>query len=81
MYQRYVKRVLDFVLSLAAAIVLAIPMGIIAVWIKCDSPGPVFFRQRRVGRGHPSAEGPRLLYHQKRRVPAQDQPGRTAADL
>lgn len=51
MYQRYVKRVLDFVLSLAAAVVLAIPMGIIAVWIKCDSPGPVFFRQRRVGRG------------------------------
>lgn len=49
MYQRYVKRVLDFVLSLAAAIVLAIPMLLIALWIKIDSPGPVFFRQRRVG--------------------------------
>ncbi|MCI7793562.1 sugar transferase, partial [bacterium] len=24
-------------------------MGIIAIWIKMDSPGPVFFRQRRVG--------------------------------
>ena len=51
MYQRCFKRILDFVLSLAAAIALAIPMAAIAVWIKCDSPGPVFFRQRRVGRG------------------------------
>ena len=51
MYQRCFKRILDFVLSLAAAIVLALPMAAIAVWIKCDSPGPVFFRQRRVGKG------------------------------
>ena len=49
MYQRYCKRLLDFVLSLAACIVLALPMLVIAVWIKLDSPGPVFFRQRRVG--------------------------------
>ena len=47
MYQRYVKRLLDIILSLAATILLAIPMGIIALWIKADSPGPVFFRQRR----------------------------------
>ena len=49
MYQRYCKRLLDFVLSLAACIVLAPVMLIIAVWIKLDSPGPVLFRQRRVG--------------------------------
>ena len=49
MYQRYCKRLLDFVLSLAACIVLALPMLAIAAWIKLDSPGPVFFRQRRVG--------------------------------
>ena len=49
MYQRYFKRLLDFVLSLAACIVLAPVMLAIAVWIKMDSPGPVFFRQRRVG--------------------------------
>ena len=49
MYQRYCKRLLDFVLSLAACIVLAPVMLVIAVWIKLDSPGPVFFRQRRVG--------------------------------
>ena len=50
MYQRYVKRILDFILSLAATIVLAIPMGIIALCSKADSPGPVFFKQRRVGK-------------------------------
>ena len=49
MYQRYFKRLLDFVLSLAAGIVQAPGMLAIAVWIKLDSPGPVFFRQRRVG--------------------------------
>ena len=50
LYQTYVKRALDLILSLLAVIVLAIPMGIIALWIKLDSPGPVLFRQRRVGR-------------------------------
>ncbi len=49
MYQAWVKRFLDIVLSLIACVVLAIPMGIIALWVKADSPGPVFFRQRRVG--------------------------------
>lgn len=49
MYRTHVKRWLDFLLSLAACIVLAIPMAFIALWVKADSPGPVFFRQRRVG--------------------------------
>lgn len=49
MYQRGVKRILDIILSLAGLIVLAIPMAVIAVAIKLDSPGPVFFRQKRVG--------------------------------
>ena len=51
MYESSIKRLLDLILSLAACVVLAIPMGIIALWIKKDSPGPVFFKQRRVGRG------------------------------
>ena len=50
MYERYIKRLLDIILSLAATIILAIPMGIVALWIKIDSPGPVFFKQRRVGK-------------------------------
>lgn len=49
MYEACFKRLLDLVLSLAACVVLAIPMGAIALWVKLDSPGPVFFRQRRVG--------------------------------
>ncbi len=51
MYKNHIKRLLDLLLSLAAAVVLAIPMALLALWIKLDSPGPVFFRQRRVGAG------------------------------
>ena len=42
------KRMLDLVGGLILAIVLAIPMLMIAVWIKLDSEGPVFYRQERV---------------------------------
>ena len=49
MYRNCVKRLLDLILSAMAAVILAIPMAILAIWIKVDSPGPVFFKQRRVG--------------------------------
>ena len=49
-YQTCLKRALDFVLALLAVILLAIPMGLIALWIKFDSPGPVLVRQKRGGR-------------------------------
>lgn len=49
MYKKYGKRVLDILLSLCGIIVLLIPMGIIALAIKIDSNGPVFFKQKRVG--------------------------------
>lgn len=44
------KRVIDFMLSLLALIVLSPILLILAVWIKLDSKGPVFFRQKRVGK-------------------------------
>ena len=44
------KRVIDFILSLLALIVLSPIFLILAVWIKLDSKGPVFFRQKRVGK-------------------------------
>ncbi len=49
MYKNFVKRLFDFVLSTCAIIVLAIPMLIIAIIIKIDSPGPALFKQRRMG--------------------------------
>lgn len=44
----FLKRVMDLCGGLLLLIILAIPMGIIAVMIKLDSEGPVFYRQERV---------------------------------
>ncbi len=49
MYKHFVKRLLDIVLSTVGIVVLALPMLVIAILVKLDSPGPVLFRQRRVG--------------------------------
>lgn len=49
MYNTFFKRMIDIILSLVGIIVLAIPMLIVAVVIKLDSPGPVLFKQKRVG--------------------------------
>lgn len=43
-----IKRLFDYVAALIFLAILAIPMLIIAVCIKIDSPGPVFYRQERV---------------------------------
>lgn len=43
-------RILSVLLSLSALLILAPVMLVVMVWIKIDSPGPVFFRQERVGR-------------------------------
>lgn len=48
-YCIYMKRFLDIVLSVLGLIVLGIPMLVIAIVVKLDSPGPVFFWQKRVG--------------------------------
>lgn len=49
MYKKFLKRTIDIFLSGCGILVLAIPMLIIAIIIKIDSPGPVLFRQKRVG--------------------------------
>jgi len=46
------KRLQDLVLALAALVVLTPVLGLIALAIKMDSPGPAFFRQRRHGFNH-----------------------------
>ena len=50
MYQRFVKRMLDVILSLCGLVILSPVFLLLAVWIKLDSPGPVFFKQKRVGK-------------------------------
>ena len=49
MYKHFFKRLIDFLLSFIGIVILAIPMLIIALAIKIDSKGPVFFKQKRVG--------------------------------
>ncbi|WP_374675030.1 sugar transferase [Ideonella sp.] len=44
------KRLLDILGSLAGLLLLALPGALVALAIRLDSPGPVFFRQERVGR-------------------------------
>lgn len=48
--QLALKRVFDIVVALILLLLLAIPMIIIAIMIKRDSQGPVFYRQERVTR-------------------------------
>lgn len=45
-----IKRILDFILSLIALIVLSPFFVIFAIMIKLESKGPVFFKQKRVGK-------------------------------
>lgn len=45
----YIKRGIDFVLSLLGLIVLSPVFLVLIIAIKADSPGPVLFRQKRVG--------------------------------
>lgn len=46
---RFFKRAFDIVSCSAALVACAIPMAVIAFRIKMDSPGPVFYRQERLG--------------------------------
>lgn len=51
MYNRVVKRIIDIIIALLVLIVGAIPMLIVALLIKIESPGPVLFKQERIGLG------------------------------
>ena len=50
MYKSFLKRFFDIALSLFGIMVTAVPMLVIAVLIKMDSPGPVIFKQERLGK-------------------------------
>ena len=49
MYKKFFKRVIEIFLSFFGLVFLSLPMLIIAIAIKVDSKGPVFFKQKRVG--------------------------------
>lgn len=50
MYKNGVKRILDIILSLVGILIGGIPMLIVALLVKLDSPGPVLFCQNRIGK-------------------------------
>lgn len=64
------KRGLDIIVSLVGLIVLAPIFSAVALLIKLDSPGPVFFRQARIGKGF------RPFHIFKFRTMVQDAPSR-----
>lgn len=47
-FSLFLKRAFDLVAGSIMFIILAIPMAVLAIWIKLDSPGPVFYRQERI---------------------------------
>ena len=46
------KRIFDFIMSGLGLVCLSPLFLVLAIWIKCDSKGPVFYSQIRVGRGN-----------------------------
>ncbi len=51
LYRRYVKRPLDFAASVVGLVLLSPLFLVLAILVKLDSRGPVFFKQMRVGKG------------------------------
>ena len=49
MYQKFIKRILDLIVSFLGIVILAPVLLVLIIAIKLDSPGPVLFRQKRVG--------------------------------
>ena len=49
-YRDKVKRVVDLLIAIPVTVVAAIPMLLTAIAIKLDSPGPVIFKQDRIGK-------------------------------
>jgi len=49
-FYNIVKRLFDLIMSVFAIIILLIPMIIISLFIKCDSKGPIFYKQERLGK-------------------------------
>ena len=46
-----IKRVFDIIIAATGLVVLSPIMMVVAVLVKCDSQGPVLFKQKRMGKG------------------------------
>ena len=55
-YARYIKRILDILLSGCALIVLSPVLLGVALAVKLESPGPILFKQKRVGKNKKTFE-------------------------
>jgi lipopolysaccharide/colanic/teichoic acid biosynthesis glycosyltransferase len=68
---RKVKRLIDIGVSAAALAVLAVPLLVVALAVRCNSPGPGLFRQDRMGyRGHCfQVMKFRTMYHARQSAP------------
>lgn len=73
---RVKKRALDLAVTIPALFVLTPLMLLVAVAIKLDTPGPVFFRQERMGRGNRIF---RILKFRSMRVETSDANGARSA--
>ena len=51
MYARGIKRGIDLCVAMIILVMGFIPMVLVSVLIKIDSPGPVLFKQKRIGKG------------------------------
>lgn len=49
-YERVVKRILDLILSFGGLVILSPVFAFISLWIIIDDPGPVLFKQKRIGK-------------------------------
>lgn len=49
-YNKFIKRIIDVVLSSCGLVILSPVFLILSFWIMIDDPGPVFFTQKRIGK-------------------------------
>ena len=50
LYEKYIKRAIDIILSFGGLVVLSPVFLILSIWIVIDDPGPVLFTQKRIGK-------------------------------
>lgn len=81
-YKRYIKRILDILLSALALIVLAIPMAILALLVKSKLGSPVIFSQERPGLIDKKTGKERIfkLYKFRSMIDAKDENGNLLPD-